>query len=608
MEVQKIQKSTADPVEIYQAKLTQLQAEYSESESASSRLATARAVVFLFAVAIIWFSLIKMSIAFEWLLIPVAMFALLVWQHSRADKRLAKVQQAQRFYSHRMDHIVGNWQGQGQTGTRYIDASHPYTSDLDIFGSDSLYEFLCCARTRLGEDTLAQWLSRRADAQTVALRQDAVRELSNHLEFREALALLDAVSDNGVGKIDIQHWIQEDYPIKQWQRVLATILGVLAVVALLIWALGYGRWPLLLVILLEIPLYVSCYRPIKKMAQQAQRISSTLADLKQVLGVIEPNKFDSILLKQLTDPLQATESIPSVQIGKMYNLLERLNQCVRNQLLMPFALLFGIPVHLAFRLEHWRKHVGQNIELWLDAVGQIEALSSLATHGFEHPGNTYPSMLSESPSPVFSALALSHPLIPATERVANDISLNDDQQLVMVSGSNMSGKSTLLRSIGIGAVMASSGAPVQAQHLELSSFNIGCAMRANDSLQDGSSLFYAVITRLKSVVDLAKAGPPLLFLLDEILQGTNSHDRLVGAKGVIHQLMEYSAIGLVTTHDLALTRIVDSLGSNAINIHFEDQFIDGKISFDYKIRPGVTRKSNGLALMRMIGLDVDTDS
>ncbi len=608
MEVDKIESSTADPIKIYQAKVAQFQAEFTDTQSASDRLSTARAVVFLIAAAIFWFSVIQMSMAVEWLLIPVLLFAMLVWQHSRVHKRMGRIQQAQRYYTHRVNHIDGDWEGHGNAGAGYIDSSHPYTSDLDVFGAGSLFEYLSCTRTRLGEETLAQWLSQNADVRTVSLRQDAVRELSNRLEFREALALLDAVSDKQLGKDDVRNWVVEDYPLKPWQRVVATILGVLALLSLVIWALGYGLWPLALVILLEIPLYVSCYRSIKQMAKQAQHISSTLADLKQLLAIIEQHPFQSTLLKQLTDPLRVDESMPSVQMHKLYSLLERLNQCFRNTFVMPFALLFGLPIHLAFKLEHWRKHVGQHIEHWLESAGQVEALASLATYGFEHPENTYPAMVSGTRRPVFNALSLSHPLIAAKERVANDISLNGDKRLIMVSGSNMSGKSTLLRSIGIAAVMASAGAPVQAQQLELSSFNIGCAMRASDSLKDGSSLFYAVISRIKCVVDLAKAGPPLLFLLDEILQGTNSHDRLVGARGIIHQLMEYNTIGLVTTHDLALTRIVDSLGDSALNIHFADQFVDGEIDFDYKIRPGIIKKSNALALMRMIGLDVGTDN
>lgn len=599
-----IERSTVNPVEIYQAKLSLFQVEVADTQLASSRLSTARGVVFLLALVIAWFSLLKLTLAVEWLLVPVVLFVLMVVLHRRVNARLVSAERARDFYTHRMNHIVGTGVGYGQSGTRYSDPAHPYSSDLDIFGSGSLFEFLCCARTRLGEDMLAQWLSRGVDAETVALRQDAVRELSNHLEIREELALLEAVSENGVGKNEIQDWVIEDYPLQEWQRVAATVLGVLALLSLVAWGLGYGRLPLMLVIMLEIPLYVSCFRHIKRMAQRAEKVSSTLADLRQVLAVIENKKFQSVLLKQLIDPMQANDSTPSSQITKLYELLEKLSQCVKNQLLIPFALLFGIPIHLAFKLEHWRKHIGPNIGHWMDAVAQVEALSSLATYGFEHPQNTYPVIVSQTDSPVFSATALSHPMILEADRVPNDIALSAEQQLVMVSGSNMSGKSTLLRSIGVSVVMAHSGAPVQAQQLKLSSFNIGCAMRAQDSLAEGSSLFYAVISRIKCVVDLAKTESQLLFLLDEILQGTNSHDRLVGARGVIGQLLDYGAVGLVTTHDLALTGIVDELGSKGINIHFEDQFVDDEICFDYKIRSGVIQKSNGLALMRMIGLNV----
>ncbi len=602
----KIEKSTADPIEIYQAKRVQFEAELTQTQRASSRLASARGLVFLLLAAVIWLSLFKTSMAVEWLLIPVTLFGLLVWQHARVNARLQKAQRAQDFYSNRIDHITGDQNGEGQSGTRYIDSAHPYTSDLDIFGTDSLFEYLSCTRTRLGEDTLALWLTHKADPETIALRQNAVRELTNHLEFREELALLDVASDNEFCKKDILQWVAEDYPLQQWQRIVAAILGVLALFALGAWALGFGRWPLLLIITLEIPLYLSCIGPIKKMTRQADSVNRTLANLTRVLTAIENKQFKSALLKQRIDELQFNQSSASLQVGKLYSLLEKLHQCFKNQLLMPFALLFGVPIQLAFTLNQWRNHTGPHLEHVLDSIGQIEALTSLATYGFEHPQNTYP-VVSTTTEPVFTATALSHPLIPAAQRVPNDIHLSARQQLVMVSGSNMSGKSTLLRSIGIAAVMASCGAPVQAKHLELSSFTIGCAMRAQDSLKDGASLFYAVISRIKCVVDLAETRTPVLFLLDEILQGTNSHDRLIGAKGVIHQLLEHNAVGLVTTHDLALTQLVDSLGGKGTNVHFEDHFLDNEIRFDYKVRPGIIQKSNGLALMRMIGLRVDDD-
>jgi DNA mismatch repair ATPase MutS len=214
----------------------------------------------------------------------------------------------------------------------------------------------------------------------------------------------------------------------------------------------------------------------------------------------------------------------------------------------------------------------------------------------------------ESVAPCFKAAELGHPLIPAKACVQNDISIDSERRLIMVSGSNMSGKSTLLRAIGVNLVLAGCGAPVKAKSLKTSCFIIGTAMRANDSLKQGSSLFYAAISKIKRVVELAGQYPPLLFLLDEILQGTNSHDRLVGAKGIIYHLIGCNAVGLVTTHDLALTKIVDSLGSQALNIHFKDYVVNGQINFDYKIRSGVIQKSNGLELMRMIGLDMNYEA
>ncbi len=602
-----IEQSTADPLAVYKAKSEQFQAECLSAESASDRYSILRTLVFLSLLIVGWLSLVRTSLPVAWLFVALALFVFVVMLHSRVMKRLQRIQRAQEFYAQRVDHMAGSWVGQGNNGARYIDSQHSYTSDLDVFGEGSLFEFVCGARTRPGQDTLAQWLSHGADIDTIVKRQGAIKELSNHLELREELALLDTTSANDQRRDDITDWIDEDYSFEKWQLVAATVLGVLALLALVAWGLGYGYLPLLLVIALEVPLYFSCFPQIKKMARQAELVSATLKDLAEVLGVIEKREFHSVLLKQLTDGFQSGNTVPSAQMEKLYSLVMNLNQAMKNQFFVPIAFLFGLPVHLAFRLEHWRSQTALRIAQWLEAVGQVEALASLARYGFENPENTYPTISPLSEGPVFNAVALSHPLIAKQNSVPNDIRLGSDQRLIMVSGSNMSGKSTLLRSIGTAVVLASCGAPVRAQKLELSRFNIGCAMRASDSLLHGESHFYAVISRIKCVVDLAKTQSQVLFLLDEILQGTNSHDRLIGAKGVIHQLMEYNAVGLVTTHDLALTRVVESLGNKAINIHFEDQIVDDKISFDYKIRAGVITRSNGLALMRLIGLRVDTD-
>jgi DNA mismatch repair ATPase MutS len=236
------------------------------------------------------------------------------------------------------------------------------------------------------------------------------------------------------------------------------------------------------------------------------------------------------------------------------------------------------------------------------AVGEIEALCGLAARAWEHPEEPFPELLETGP--LLEAEQLGHVLLPADRVVRNDVRLGAEPSLLIVSGSNMSGKSTLLRSIGTSVVLAQAGATVRAERLRLSPLSLGASIRLNDSLQQGSSRFYAEITRLRQLVSLAEQSPPLLFLLDELLAGTNSHDRRVGAAAVIRGLIERGAVGLLTTHDLALAEIAAGLGARAVNVHFEDRLEQGRVVFDYQMRQGVVRRSNALELMRAVGLDV----
>lgn len=596
--------NTEKPKIIYQSKLEQRQAEQRKFERIANRLATARLLIFTTTLVLAWFSLVEHYLSPIWSFVLFAVFLVVAKLHSRTIKQQGRAQRAEQFYTQRLEHIAGQWSSLGNTGSRYGNTDHPYSSDLDIFGEGSLFEFICDARTRMGEDKLAAWLNQGADLGTIKMRQQAIEELRNQCDFREEMFLLDAVSDNELDQAQLQRWIEQAHSIPRWWCVAATLLGMSATLSIAAWAGGYGTLPLLAVIALEIPLYAVCYRKIKQFAAKAEHVSSTLAILVQVLNLIEQQAFKTPLLQHLHEQLQSEGGAPSRQIKRLHNLIHQLDQCMLNQMYMPFALLFGIPIYISYRLEQWRERIGPQIPFWLDTVGQIEALSSLARYGFENPNNPFPEMVPELDAPYFKAVELCHPLIPAQERVHNDLCIDSERRLIMVSGSNMSGKSTLLRTVGVNLVMAFCGAPVQAKSLKTSCFSIGSAMRANDSLKQGASLFYAVISRIKTIVELAGQHPPLLFLLDEILQGTNSHDRLIGAKAIIYQLLDRDAVGLVTTHDLALTKIVDSLGNQAANIHFEDQIVNGQISFDCKIRPGVIQKSNALELMRMVGLGI----
>jgi DNA mismatch repair ATPase MutS len=259
-------------------------------------------------------------------------------------------------------------------------------------------------------------------------------------------------------------------------------------------------------------------------------------------------------------------------------------------------------VQVAFAAERWRQSHGGTLRLWIDAIGQMEALLSLAAYSFEHSADPFPQFTGDPAT--FEAQELGHPLVPAQLCVRNNVSIQGETRILLVSGSNMSGKSTLLRAIGMNVVLAMAGAPVRARHLTLTPLQVGASIRVNDSLQEGSSRFYAEITRLRQIFDLAGGNPPLLFLLDELLQGTNSNDRRIGAEGIVRALVNRRAIGLVSTHDLALTDIGGSVAGHLQNVHFQDELANGRITFDYKLRDGIVTKSNGLELMRSIGLEV----
>ncbi len=272
------------------------------------------------------------------------------------------------------------------------------------------------------------------------------------------------------------------------------------------------------------------------------------------------------------------------------------------------ALLLLVRPHVALEVERWRRQHGHEVRVWVESIAQFEALSSLAGYRYEHEDDAFPEIVPSDNGAQAGALVegmqLGHPLLPRAAMVPNDVRLAGGTQLLVVSGSNMSGKSTLLRTVGINTVMALAGAPVRAVSLRLTPLAVGATLRIQDSLLEGRSRFYSEITRIRMLVDIAAGPVPLLFLLDELLHGTNSHDRRLGAAGVLRDLLDRGAIGLITTHDLALTAIADELTPRAVNVHFQDRFEENALTFDYRMKDGPVTRSNALALMRAVGLDV----
>lgn len=587
----------------------------------------ARLGVFLVGVLLAFLSFGQRWLSPWWLLVPVVVFVWLLFVHERVTRAWYRARRSVSFYQRGIARLEERWAGTGQPGLRFEDEKHPYAADLDLFGKGSLFELLCTARTRTGEDTLAAWLLGPADPAEVRARQDAVAELRTQLDLREELALLGDDVPVGVDFDAVARWGAEP-PLLQntWLRWPLLALGTLTMYCLLQWILSifhmnnpearyldpdttlgaffiqFGPLPFLVLCLVQAGIALVYLPKVLKVLSVVEKRSHDLALLANVLARLEEASFTSPRLRRLQEMLEGPyHEKPSQRIAQLGNLLDLLASR-RNPLFTPFSLVLMWGTQMALGLEGWRRHSGSEIAGWLAAVGQFEALCAFATYAFENPEDPFPEIVEGAPT--YVGRGLGHPLLPRAKCVRNDLDLGDPVHVLLVSGSNMSGKSTYLRTIGINAVLALAGAPVRAESLRLTPLAIGATLRIQDSLQEGKSRFYAELERVRLVVDQSRGPLPLLFLLDEIFSGTNSHDRRQGAEAVVLGLARRGALGLVTTHDLTLTIIADELGERARNVHFADRFENNKMIFDYRVHEGVVRNSNAIALMRAVGLEV----
>jgi hypothetical protein len=569
------------------------------------RIGDIRLVVFVVGVVLAWLVLWAERIGWVWLIPPAAAFVLLVLAHDTVGKWWRRAVRAADFYERGLARLDDRWSGSGEPGTRYLDEGMPYAADLDLFGPGSLFQYLCTARTRVGEDTLAAWLARPAPPEVIQARQEAVAELRSRLDLREELALLGDNVRAGIDVSSMTAWASAPRLLaSRAAEIAAHGLGTLGLLFLATWTMGWTSYrPLLIVALLEVAFTLLTSRRVRRVAAGVDRAGHDLAILAGLLERIEREPFRSPALRAIREALDVEGEPASRRIGRLERLIRWL-EMRHNAMFAPFGFLMLWTTRLAFAIERWRAASGTRIPRWLGAVGEFEALCALASFAFEHPDDPFPEIAKDA-QPLYAGEGLGHPLLPEDRCVRNDVALGGDApRLLLVSGSNMSGKSTLLRTVGVNAVLAQAGAPVRARRLRLTPLMPGATLRVQDSLQAGKSRFFAEIDRLRRLIDLAGQSPPLLFLLDEILHGTNSHDRRIGSEAVIRKLLDQGAIGLVTTHDLALTEITDSLAGRAANVHFEDQFQNDRMTFDYRMHPGVVQHSNALALMRSVGIDI----
>jgi hypothetical protein len=593
------------PLAEYQARGEQRRQASGRLEKQFRRIGNARLAAAFAAVIVAFFVFGEVWISVWWLLPPLAIFGALVVVHARVVERLERSKRAIQFYERGLARLEDRWPGAGETGERFRNPSHLYSEDLDLFGKGSLFELLSIARTRAGEDFLAGWLLEPASKDEVAARHEAVRELRLMLNLREDLAVLGVTVRSALDPDAAASWGEApEVRFPTGARYITPVFGAAMVVSFGLYMAGiFSRTPFLAVLFAEMGYAFFLGTQTSRVTHAVESPSHDLVLLAVLLERLEIETFRAPLLQQLHARLKpGNEPNASSKIAHLGRLGARLDW-TENKVFQPIAFALLWTAQVAMAIERWRRVSGRHIRQWIDTAGEFEALCSLAAYSYEHPTDAFPE-LADAPRGCFEAEALAHPLMPESRAIRNDVQLGGETRLWIVSGSNMSGKSTLLRTIGINTVLAWAGAPVRAERLKISPLSLGASIRVLDSLQDGRSRFYAEITRLREIIARTSGAPPVLFLLDELLSGTNSHDRQIGAAAIVQALIDRGALGLITTHDLALAHIAETLPGRAINVHFADTLQNGELHFDYRLQPGVVERSNALDLMRSVGLEV----
>ena len=592
----------ATPEAEYRERLQQRRALAARSEARHERIATLRLCL---AVAIALAAIAAFNLdwfAAGWLLLPVSVFVGLAIHHNQVGRERDRALRSVAFYERGLARIEDRWQGSGAAGLRFADPTHLYAADLDLFGAGSLFELLSAARTRMGEDELARWLRAPAPLEEIKRRHACIVELRELLDLREQLALVGAESDAAVQPQALAAWAEAPNQLgTALIRWTARGVPIVFVASAIFWGLTDIITPLLGSALLAIGVLAAWKKLLRHTLGATESAFEDLKMLATLLRTLEAADFRSPQMQALVQRL----SVPNDSAARIMARLATVVQWVesRRNLFMQvleLPLLYSLQVALA--AERWRSRYGHLVRSWLEVTGEIEALLSLSAYSYEHPSDPFPEFATTPAE--FRGVALGHPLLPSRKCVRNDVSIHERTRMLLISGSNMSGKSTLLRAVGVNIVLAMAGAPTRAASLRLSPLQVGASIRVNDSLLEGSSRFYAEITRLRQLYDLTERDVPVMVLLDEVLQGTNSHDRRIGVEGMVHAFIQRGALGLVSTHDLALTDIRGVAEGEVLNMHFQDELRAGQMSFDFKLRPGVVTKSNGVELMRSIGLKV----
>jgi len=586
----------------YEARLQELQASWAQVRLQH----TAAATVLLIAIALLLtlgFGAVRQRIPLWWPSLPLPIAAASARRYRRYRVSRSRTWRLMRFYGRAIQRVKGMWPGQGYTGAEFDDPDHLYSRDLGIFGEGSLFELLCVARTAIGRRSLAKCLLSAPAVDEILARQEAVRELEERTDIREDVQLLGQFEFSESKWETFDEWLNSPpAPFPRSVRVVAAITSTVVAGIVLAGLTGVLPWMRVVIWISPLVLFHAVVGLIWRgrvlgTISSAGSVSVETRVLREGLALLEGQRFQSAKLRQIAERVHNS----SKPVRKLERLFELLDQRDKDWFNFAFALLLG-KTQLSMAIEHWRIQHGAALRDWLDAWGAFEALNALANYARENRDARFPEFSDGTAR--LEAVAIGHPLLPNDTCVRNDVTLNQATRFYIISGSNMSGKSTLLRAIGLNAVLAFAGAPVRAQTLRLSQMAVCASLSVVDSVLNGKSKFLAEVERLRQTIRSAANQNPVLFLIDEIFGGTNSRDRRVAAEAVVRTLVSTGAVGAISTHDMSLTEIADSAGLCGANVHMGARDGSDPMNFDYRLKPGITRETNALAIARMAGVSV----
>ncbi|MBC2726475.1 MutS family DNA mismatch repair protein [Desulfosporosinus sp.] len=532
--------------------------------------------------------------------------ALVIW-HQNLKTRKNYLQVLYEISAQALQRLGGEWKMFPDTGEEFKDTSHPYSEDLDLFGFSSLFQWINTAKTYGGRNKLKEWLTTPpTNIESILKRQEAITELAGNLAWRQRFLAEARMAKRPMNSphhiIEWAKTYDKSY-LQLGVLISARALPVITITFLLLYFItaNVSFWyPLTGFLIQTIILFAG-----KQRAKELNAVYSykeTIRIYEKMLERFEKRSFRSDHLKSLRMGLCDRDKKPAFrQIRKLSSIAELIANR-DNSMFLVINILTLWDIQCMIALESWKQTSGRSLDRWLDTIAELEALSSLAIIRFDHQDWGLPKILTENPGIV--AVSMGHPLLK--EAICNDLSLNKHSGILLITGSNMSGKSTLLRTLGINLVLAYAGAPVCAKHFSCSMLQIYTCMRVSDNLGESISSFYAELLRIKQIVSASKTYTNIFFLLDEIFKGTNSQDRHAGAKVLIQQLSKAGAMGMVSTHDLELGNIERESDRKIRNYHFREYYKHDQIHFDYKLRPGISTTRNAMYLIKMAGIDVDT--